>query len=236
VRRYLTPDAIRLGLSGLAIASMVGLTWRAAGRTRWGMIPFVVAVFLAARLNHRSDWPRHQGIVAAGALVLVLAGAGAARLLTDPAIGWGWVAAGALVSALGVWAAVPETGPALLVGGSLVGLTATAGLSRAAWAPAAGAGLAAVVGWAALSGASGRPWAAIGGALCAGLAPWLAVRPLLPAPSRGWTAGPWLLCAHAVLVLLAARWIGVVAHAGWPRVAVVATAGAAVAGATRSTA
>jgi hypothetical protein len=44
--------------------------------------------------------------------------------------------------------------------------------------------------------------------------------------------GPWLLGAHAVLVIMAARWIGVVPNAGWHRVVVVATLGLAVAVAT----
>jgi hypothetical protein len=193
----------------------------------------VLAVLAAARLTGRSDWPRWDTMAAVGALVTLLAGAGAARLLADPGTGRAWVAAGALLSAAGVWAGVPETGPALLAGGSLTGLATTAALTRARWAPSAGVGLAAVVGWAALSGAAGRPWAAVGGALCAGLAPWFALRRLLPTSSRSRSPGAWLLGAHAVLVVLAARWIGVVPHAGWHRVAVVAAAGLAVTVATR---
>jgi hypothetical protein len=216
----------------LAAGSAVGLLWRAAGRVRWGGVPFVLAVLVAARYAGRSDWFRWNAVVA-GVLVILLAGVGAARLLADPAVGWPWVAAGSLFTAAGVWAGVPETGPALLAGGGLVGLVATAALTRARWAPAAGVGVAAVIGWAALSGAAGRPWAAIGGALCTGVAPWFALHPAFPASSRSWSPGPWLLGAHMALVILAARWIGVVPHAGWPRVAVVAVAGLAVAVATR---
>jgi hypothetical protein len=196
-------------------------------------VPFVLAVLVAARYAGRSDWPRWDAMAGAGVCVTALAGLGAARLLTEPAIGWGWVAAGSLVSAAGVWAGVPETGPALLVGGGLTGLAATAAVTRSHWASAAGVGVAAVVGWAALSGAAGRPWAAVGGALCTGVAPWFALRPLFPTPSRSRSAGPWLLGAHVALVVLAARWIGVVPHAGWRRVAAVAAAGLAVAVATR---
>lgn len=231
--RYLTPEAIRLGLSGLAAGVAAGMAWRVAGRTRWGAAPFVLAVLIAARYAGRSDWPRWDAMAAAGGLVTMLAAVGAARLLADQSVRWGWVAAGALVSAAGVWAGVPETGPALLAGGSLTGLVATAALTLARWAPASGVGVAAVVGWAALSGAAGRPWAGVGGALCAGVAPWFALRSLLPTASWGCTPGPWLLAAHAVLVLLAARWIGVVPHAGWGRVAVVAAVGLAVAVGTR---
>jgi len=65
------------------------------------------------------------------------------------------------------------------------------------------------------------------------MAPWYAVPPLFSTRSRAPIAGPWLLGAHAVLVILAARWIGVQTHAGWPRVALLAAAGVAVAGMTR---
>jgi len=210
-----------------------GLAWWAAGRVRWGGAPFVVAVLAAARLSNRSDWPPWAAMVAVGALVTMLAGAGTARLLADPAVHWGWVAAGALISAGGVWAGVPETGPAVVVGGVFAGLVTAAALTRASWAPSAGVGVAAALGWAALSGAVGRPWASVGGALCTGMAPWLAIRPLLPTLSWSRSAGLWLLGGHIVLVVLGARWIGVVPHAGWPRVAVVALAGLAVARATR---
>ena len=139
-----------------------------------------MAVLAAARLSNRSDWPPWAAMVAVGALVTMLAGAGIARLLADPAVHWGWVAAGALISAGGVWAGVPETGPAVVVGGVFAGLVTAAALTRASWAPSAGVGVAAALGWAALSGAVGRPWASVGGALCTGMAPWLAIRPLLP--------------------------------------------------------
>lgn len=196
-------------------------------------MPFLLAVVLAARYTGRSDWPRWDPMAAGAAFVVVLAGVGAARLLGDSTVGWAWVAAGALVSAAGVWAGVPETGPVLLAGGALTGLAATAALTRSRWAPTAGAGVAAVVGWAALSGAAGRPWAALGGALCSGVGPWLALASLLPPPAWRRNPGPWLLGVHTVLVILAARWIGVNPHAGWGRVAVVAAAGLAVAAAAR---
>jgi hypothetical protein len=192
-----------------------------------------LAVLVAARFSNRYDWPPWDGMVAVGLLVTVLAGRGTARLLADPTVHWIWVAVGALISTAGVWAGVPETGPAVVVGGALAGLLMTAVLTRSSWAPAAAGGLAAVVGWAALSGATGRPWASVGGALCAGVAPWLAVRlvvPILPG-RRG--ARPWLLGAHMVLVVLAARWIAVVPQAGWPRVAGLGAAGLALATATR---
>ena len=183
----------------------------------------------AACLTGRFDWPRWYSMVAAGAIVTVLAGAGAARLLADQAAHWAWVAAAALTSAAGVWAGVPETGPALLAGGVVTGFAAAAALTRARWAPAAGVGVAAVLGWAALSGAAGRPWAALGGTLCTGVAPWLALNWLFPTPSGSRGPRPWLLGAHIGLVILAARWIGVDPSASWSRVAVVAVAGGVVA-------
>jgi hypothetical protein len=194
-----------------------------------GAAPFVAAVLVAAGLTGRFDRPGWYPMIAAGAVVTVLAGAGAVRLLSDPAVHWGWVAAGGLVSVVGVWAGVPETSPALLVGGALFGLAAMSALTRAPWAPSAGMGAAAILGWAALSGAAGRPWAALGGTLCAGVAPWFTLRWLM-APrcgSRG--PRPWLFGAHMALVFLAARWIGVDPHAGWARVVIVAVAGGVVA-------
>jgi hypothetical protein len=235
IGRYITSETIRLGAYGLSAGLAAGLLWRAAGRTRWGAAPFVLAVLAAARLTGRSDWSRWDAMVAIGAIVTMLAGAGAARLLADPATHWAWVAAGALMSAAGVWAGVPETGPALLVAGGIAGLAATAALTGARWAPAAGMGVAAVLGWAALSGAAGRPWSALGGALCTGVAPWFALCPPLRAPyrSRSQSPRPWLLGAHTALVILAARWIGVDPHSGWGRVAIVAFGGLVVTMATR---
>jgi len=228
----LTPENIRLGLYGLAAGAAIGLAWRAAGRLRWGGAPFVLAVFGAARYAGRSDWFGWSGMVAAGVVVTVLAGAGSARLLAAPGGGWRWTAVGSLVSAAGVWAGVPETGPALLAGGALTGLAAVAVVTGSRWAPTAGLGAAGVIGWAALSGAAGRPWAALGGALCTGLAPWLALVPPVR-PGRGRHVGPPLLAAHTALVAVAARWIGVTPAAGWGRVTVVAAAGLAVAIAAR---
>lgn len=229
----MTPESIRLGLTGLAAASVTGVTWRVLGLRKWGMAPFVLAVLAAAELTGRSDRPRSEALVAAGTLATVLAGVGAARLLAHPATHWGWVAIGALISAGGVWSGVPETGPAVLVGGSIAGLGVSAALTRSRWGPAAGIGAAVVLGWAALSGAVDRPGAALGGALCTGLAPWFAFRPLLPTLVWSRRPGPWLLGGHFALVALAARWIAVDPRAGWQRLAVLGAAGLAVAAGTR---
>jgi hypothetical protein len=167
-------------------------------------------------------------MVVAGVIVTILAALGAARLLTDPAFHWAWAAAGALISAAGIWAGVPETGPALLVAGGLAGLASAAALSRAHWTSAAGWGVATVLGWAALSGAARYPWAPLGGALCTGVAPWSALCSLLPSRRGSRSPSPWLLGAHVALVIFAARWIAVDPDAGWGRVAIVAFAGIAV--------
>jgi hypothetical protein len=203
------------------------------GRARWGPVPVILAVLAAANLTGRSDWFLWDAVAGLGAIFTLLAGLGAACLLANPAVHWAWVAAGSLVSAAGIWAGVPETGPAVLVGGGLAGLAAASAITRSRWGPAAGVGVTVVLGWAALSGAAGRPWAAVGGALCTGVAPWFALRRLIPTSPGSLRPGPWLLGAHSVLVLIAARWIGVVPNAGWHRVAVVATAGVAVAFITR---
>lgn len=233
IGRFLTPETIRLAIVGVAAGSLAGLVWWLAGRTRWGAAPFLLAVLAAARYSDRSDWPRWDVMAAVGGLVTLAAAVGAARLLADPSTDWRWVAAGGLFSAAGVWAAVPETGPAVLAGGSLTGLFVTGWLSRCGWRPTAGLGMAAVVGWAALSGAAGRPWAALGGAMCTGMAPFFAVRPRVTLTSRSRNLGPWLLGAHVLLVMLAARWIGVTPHAGWLRVGALAAVGLAVALITR---
>jgi hypothetical protein len=225
---YLTSEAVWLGLAGISAGSAAGLVWRAAGRTCWGAVPVLATVLVAAGLTGRFDRPRWSWMVTAGVIVITLAAAGTARVLADSAIPWAWVAAAALISAAGVWAGVPETGPALLAAGGLLGLFVTAGLTRAHLAPSAGVGMAAVLGWAALSGAVDRPWAALGGAMCTGAAPWVALH--LPFPRlTGKQHRQWLLVAHAALVILAARWIGVDPRAGWGRVAVVAVAGGVVA-------
>lgn len=190
----------------------------------------MLAVLAAAQQAHRSDRPMWDGATALAALVVVLAAIGARRLLADRAVGWGWVAAGALASAACIWAGVPETGPVILVGGALAGSSAAAVLFGARWAPSAGPGAAAVLGWAALSGARGGTWATMGGALCCGVAPWFAVRGRLRAGRWRANAGPALLLAHFAVAALAARWIGVVPDAGWHRVGIVALAGFAAAG------
>jgi hypothetical protein len=205
-----------------------GVVWRAVGRVHWGGSPFLFAFVVATLLARRSDWPHWDAMAAVGVLVTLLACVGSGLLLTDEHIRWEWVAAGALTSASAVWAGVPETAPAVLAAGCLTGVAVYAAFTGSSLSPAAGAGMAAVIGWAALSGASGRPWAEVGGALCTGVAPWLAVRTLLPVSGLGLRPGPWLLCAHAGLAALAARWIGVVPHAGWGRVAAMAAFGLAM--------
>ncbi len=200
---------------------------------RWGGAPFVFAVLLAARYNGRSDWLGWSGPAAVAMVIALLGGLGAARLLLVPTVPWSAVAAGSLVSAAGVWAAVPETGPAILAGAGITGLAGASAATRVRWAPTAGVGVAAVLGWAALSGAVGRPWALVGGALCTGMAPWIAVQPLLPASPLRQRPGLWLLGAHSVLVLVAARWIAVVPDPGWIRVGLVAAGGLVVAVAFR---
>lgn len=229
IGRYVTSETVFLSLSGFLSGLAVGVLWRAAGRTCYGAAPFVVTVLFAAGLAGRFDRPGWYPMIAIGAVVTVLASAGAVRFLADPAIHWGWVAAAGLISVGGVWAGVPETGPALLVGGGLTGLVLMAALTRSRWVPAAGFGMVATLGWAALSGAADRPWAALGGALCTGVAPGFTLHWLFTGWHRSRGSRPWLLGAHLALVFLAARWIGADPHPGWVRVLIVAVAGGVVA-------
>jgi len=233
IGRYVTSETIRLAVSGLVAGLTAAVLWRAAGRTRWGPTPFVVALLGAAAVTGRFDEPGRYLLVAVGGLIVVLAAAGVVRFLGDSGLHWRWVGVAALVSAGGVWAAVPETGPALVAGGALAGLVAAGLLTGARWAPSAGVGVAAALGWAALSGASDRPWAALGGALCAGVAPWLAVRPVLPTPRWSGRPGPWFLAGHLGLVIASSRWIAIDPRPDWGRVSVVAIAGVLVAMAYR---
>jgi len=233
IGRYITPDTIRLAVSGVLAGLAAALVWRAAGRTRWGPMPILVAVLAAAAVTHRFDEPGRYLLVAAGAFTMVLAAAGAVRFLANSGVHWTWVGVAALLSAAGVWAAVPETGPALVVGGTLVGLVAAGVLTGARWAPGAGVGVAAALGWAALSGAADRPWAALGGAMCTGVAPWLALRPVLPTPRWSGPPHPWFLAGHLALVIASARWVAIDPRPDWGRVAAVAVGGALVAMAYR---
>jgi hypothetical protein len=230
---YLTAENLRLGLTGLVAGLSVGLVWRLAGRVRWGGVPVVLAVLIAAQGTGHSDRVRWNAAVFFGAGVILLAAIGFAYLVTNVAGASVGVTAGSLVSAGGIYIGVPETGPAVIVGGVLTGLAGALVVTRSRWCPSAGAGVAVALGWAALSGATGRPWAAVGGALCTGLAPWFALRPLLAHFRSGRPPGTWLLGMHVMLVFLGARWIGVDPDPGWFRVVVVVLAGLAVVAATR---
>jgi hypothetical protein len=218
IDRFVTAENIRLLLAGLlagGVAAAIVPPWRRA--VPWYAV--TVAVLGARLLSRRSDWPDHWDGTTTVSLLIVVAGASGARRV---ARGWTrdgrWVGLALLASSVGVWAGVPETGPAIVVGGVIAGLTLVSG--RAGVTPTGAAVLTLAIGWAALAGAIGRPWASVGGALALGALPGLGVARVLP---RRWSrpAGPWLLAAHVVLAAIAARWIGVAPNAGWARVAVV---------------
>jgi hypothetical protein len=233
IDRYFTPDTIRLVFLAVVAAAATGVAWRTFGRERWGGSSYVVAFVVGTGLADRSDWPRWDGIAVVGVLLTLLACIGSSALLADSRVSWRWNTAGALISAVGVWAAVPETGPAVLAAGCLIGLAAMAAATGSELSPSAGAGMAAILGWAALTGAVGRPWATIGGVLCTGAAPWFAFMPLLSVAERRRQLGLWFLCAHAGLAALAARWIAADPHAGWTRAGTLAAAGVVLAAFTR---
>jgi hypothetical protein len=233
VGRYLTPDTIQFGIVGVAVGATAGAAWWAAGRVRWGACPFIIAFAVAGALTNGINAPQWGAQAVVGGLLTLMACFGGRRLPSDLQLGWGWTVAGALASAVAVWAAVPETTPAVLAGACLTGVALSAAATRSVLSPAAASGMAAVIGWAALSGAEGRPWAAVGGVLCVGVAPWFALKqPLFPT-ARTVSAGTWLLGAHAALAVTAARWSAVDQNPGWLRVMAVGMIGMATAAVTR---
>lgn len=126
----------------------------------------------------------------------------------------------------GVWLAVPENNPALVVGGVVVGLALFGRLSD----PGVGWGLSVAAAWAVVLGARDTGWSFVGGLLC--LSPLVAVglRTTVLSGVRGRLASwPWLVAGGGAVSFAAARWVGVAPDASWPRVVVVGAAAGALA-------
>jgi hypothetical protein len=215
-------ENLRLFASGMSGGTVAVLLSRLVNRRAVSVVAVAAATLLAVLLSSRTDAvERVDAYVVLAGLVVAASAIGAANVVRVSGPQSLFVLAAAAVSCAGVFAGVPETGPAVIAGGVIGGLALAAGVTRLTLTPTGGGALAMLVGWAALSGAAGRPWAAIGGALCTGIAPWLAV----VRRRRLSRAGAWMLAVHAGLVIAASRWIAVSGQ-GWARVAVVGAAGA----------
>ena len=145
---------------------------------------------------------------AASAVVALLAARGAADVGSGGVAGPRLASILVLVSAGGIWLAVPETSVLLLVAGASVGAMAVGlvahGSSSPGTAPTVVAGLAAAV----AVGATGDRHALVGGLLCLATFAVVGVRPRAPGAIRS-TYGVLAVLLHGASVVVAARQIGV---------------------------
>ncbi len=209
--------------SGALAAGLVDLLRRRPG---WlvGVVAPVVAFFASGWL----DWPDPQlSWVVAVVVVGLVAGHGFEQVRSA---GPGFVPPLLLLGcAAGVWLAVPENDPALVVAGAVVGLAVV----RRTGDPGIGWGLCLALAWSAALGARVTGWSFVGGLL--------SLAPLVAVGVRSWLPGlrhrrgvlptwPWLVISGGAVSFAAARWVGVAPDATWSRVALVSVgAGAAVA-------
>ncbi|MDZ7674079.1 MAG: hypothetical protein U5K30_03295 [Acidimicrobiales bacterium] len=214
VGSYLTAHELRLLVAGVGSGALVGAVAR---RIRWspswlhGYLAPALGLFVA---GWWSQPDASVGRVMTAVVVGVLAGRGYDRLSMPT----GGRAAVLLVALAGVWLAVPENDPAVVVAGAVVGLGVVGKVDDAG----AGYGLSVAVAWTVVLGAGSTPWSFAGGLL--GLAPLACVAvvpfrrsPQLPAV-RGWL---WFLAGSGGVAVLAARWVGVAPAATWLRVGIV---------------
>jgi hypothetical protein len=193
-------------LLALAAASgaLIALVAALGPRRRVGLVAVLVAV-ASAKLADRAfvdalptELDGSRALWLGVAVVAFGVGIGASRLPPRPAVAQipatVWLAAGSVV---GVWAGVPETSPALLAAGVLVGATLSVVARRACYTAPALVVLAVAPAAAAGIGAAGDAHAALGGLLCSATFVLLAVGPQLG------RVGPSALALAASLNLLA---------------------------------
>lgn len=218
---YLTETNLRLVVIGAGAGALaVGLTMLLRRSPGWlvGAVAPVLALFASSW-----SWTDPPGEWVVAWLVLgLLAGLGYER-----AGGGSFVAPLLLLGGLGgVWLAVPENNPALVVAGVVVGLALFGRLSD----PGVGWGLSVAAAWAVVLGARDTGWSFVGGLLC--LSPLVAVglRTTLLSGVRGRLAPwPWLVAGGGAVSFAAARWVGVAPDASWARVVAVGGAAGALA-------
>ena len=219
---YLTEENLRLVVVGAGASALtVGLSMLLRRSLGWllGAVAPLLALFASSWLSWTDpigEW------VVAWLVVGLLAGLGYERVGGGP-----FVAPLLLLGGLGgVWLAVPENNPALVVAGLVVGLALFGRLSD----PGVGWGLSVAAAWAVVLGARDTGWSFVGGLLC--LSPLVAVglRTTLLSSVRGRLAPwPWLVAGGGAVSFAAARWVGVAPDASWARVAVVGAAAGALA-------
>jgi hypothetical protein len=169
-----------VGLVGVAAIGTIA-TWGQAGPARLAMILLVAPVFAWLLAIDASSIAWVRAVVVGAATVGPLA---AAR--TDMQ----WGATGItpvlyLISAAGVFAAVPNTREAAaLLGASVPGAACGWPLHRACLGRAGSAGVTALLVWVSAVGALGREPAVVGAVACLGL--------LVALPAGPWLAGRWI--------------------------------------------
>lgn len=214
---YLTEHNLRLLVVGAGAGALtVGLSMLLRRSPGWllGAVAPVLALFGSSWMS----WTDPSGEWAVSWLAVgLLAGLGYERVG-----GGSYVAPLLLLGGLGgVWLAVPENNPALVVAGAVVGLALFGRLSE----PGVGWGLSVAAAWTVVLGARVTGWSFVGGLLC--LSPLVAVglRTTLLAGVRGrLVVWPWLVAGGGAVSFAAARWVGVAPDASWARVVVVGAA------------
>lgn len=216
---YFTVENLRwcvLGVGSTTAAFVLTTLLRARPGLWLGFAAPVFSFFVGDWLA----WPDPpRGWILAASIVGLASGYGFERLQTlgPRAVG----PATLLACAGGVWLAVPENDPVLLVIGVLVGLASLGAMHH----PGIGWGACLAVAWCVVLGARSVGWSFVGGLLC--LAPLCAVGARTFFPPGGWLPRwPWFAVAAGSVAFAGSRWVAVAPDASWLRVAIVA--GAAV--------
>lgn len=225
---YASPQNFRLLLTGAGAATLAvaALALVRSGRVG-GLLLGALGPLLGLYITHWVSWPDPTAARLATALVVgVVAGAGYERLRSARGIHRGVPVLVLLASCGGVWLAVPENSPVLVVTGVTLGVV----LCGRSMDAGVGYGIALAVAWSVLIGARPTGFSFVGGLLT--LAPLVAVA-VVSSLGRGrrWTipAWPWLIMGSGAVAFAAARWIGVAPDATWLRVVVVGGAAALLA-------